>query len=196
MDHAISAGADRDARPPARLVGRGAVGSSAVYVLSDVLELLAGGFTTVQLVLTYLAEATLPLFVLGLYAVQRPRIGRLGLLGALGYAYVYVYFTGSVTYSLVEHTPDWVALTASMGPWFLAHGALMVIAGTCFGLAVVRAGVLPRWTGYTLIAGVGLVAATAGLPDLVRVIAATIRATAFIGMGVALLRAPWSRMDG
>jgi len=50
--------------------------------------------------------------------------------------------------------------------------------------------VLPRWTGYTLIVGVCLVAITIGLPDPVRTTAATVRAAAFIGMGVAILRLP------
>jgi hypothetical protein len=38
----------------------------------------------------------------------------------------------------------WIALTQRLGPWFLEHGAIIVVAGLCFGLAVVRAGVLPR----------------------------------------------------
>ena len=127
--------------------------------------------------------------MLGLYAVQRPSIGGLGLIGAVGYAYSYVAFTATVVYSFVEHTPDWVALTQRLGAWFLVHGAIMVVAGLCFGLAVVRAGVLPRWTGYTLMAGVCLVAATTSAPDLVRVAAATVRAAAFVGMGLAVLSA-------
>lgn len=170
------------------LVGLSAVGFSATYIVSDLIELAQGGFSTVQLVLTYLAEATLPLVVLGLYAVQRPRIGWLGLLGALGYAYAYVAFTGTVLYSLVEQTSDWVALNEHLGGWFFWHGVVMVAAGSCFGLAVVRAGVFPRWTGYALIAGVCLVAATTGLPDPIRTLAAAVRATAFIGMGASLLR--------
>jgi Ca2+/Na+ antiporter len=64
----------------------------------------------------------------------------------------------------------------------------MVVAGGCFGLAVTRAGVFPRWTGYALVAGVVLVAATTALPDLVRTLAAAVRAGAFIGMGVSVLR--------
>ena len=95
-----------------------------------------------------------------IYALQHPHIGRLGLIGALGYAYSYVAFTATVVYSFVEHTPDWVALTQRLGTWFLVHGAIMVVAGLCFGLAVVRAGVLPRWTAFTLMAGVCLVAVT------------------------------------
>lgn len=65
---------------------------------------------------------------------------------------------------------------------------IMVVAGIGFGLAVLRAGVFPRWTGYTLMAGVCLVAATVELPDVVRVLSAAVRAAAFIGMGVAALR--------
>lgn len=170
------------------VVGLGAVVSSATYVLSDLLELANGGFSTAQLVLTYLAEATLPLVVLGLAAVQRPRIGTLGLVSATLYAYTYVYFTGTVTYSLVERVPDWAALAERMGPMLTAHGVLMVVAGILFGLAVARAGVLPRWTGYLLMVGVCLVAAANWMPDIPRVVAATVRASSFIGMGVALLR--------
>jgi len=52
------------------VVGIGAVASSAAYVVSGLLEPANGGFTTLQLVLTHVAEAPLPLFVLGLAAVQ------------------------------------------------------------------------------------------------------------------------------
>ena len=169
------------------LVGLAAAGFSVAYVVADVIELVQGGFSTVQLALTYAAEAALPLFVIGLFAVQRPRIGRLGLVGAVGYAYAYIAFTATVVYSLVENVDDWAALTQRLEPWFVVHGAIMVAAGICFGLAVVRAGVFPRWTGWTLIAGVLLVAATTGLPDSLRTLAAAVRATAFIGMGLSTL---------
>src|SRR5687767_6769809 len=88
-------------------IGVAAVVFSGLYFASDVLELVHGGFSTPQLVLTYLAEAAIPLFVLGLYAVQRPHIGRLGLLGAVGYAYAYVFFTGTVLLALVDRSADW-----------------------------------------------------------------------------------------
>ena len=189
-------GGDRDVRRHGEsrqlrvLVGLGAMVFSIIYILSDLIELAQGGFSPVQLALTYAAEAALPLFVLGIYALQRPHIGRLGLIGALGYAYSYVAFTATVVYSFVEHTPDWVALTQRLDTWFLVHGAIMVVAGLCFGLAVVRAGVLPRWTAYMLMTGVCLVAVTVDMPDPVRVAAATVRAAAFVGMGLAILRMP------
>jgi len=87
------------------LVGVAAVAFSALYLLSDVIELAQGGFSTAQLALTYISEAAIPLFVVGIYAAQRPRIGRLGLLGAVGYAYTFVFFTSTVVFALVRTPP-------------------------------------------------------------------------------------------
>jgi hypothetical protein len=163
---------------------------SALYLLSDLLELVQGGFSMPQLVLTYLAESAIPLFVLGLYAVQRPHIGRLGLLGAVGYAYTYVFFTGTVLLALVNKSPDWDGLVGDLGPWVTFHGLLMVLAGSCFGVAVVRARVLPRWTGVLLIVGVILVALSSPLPGAVQALGAGVRDIAFAGMGLSLLTYP------
>jgi hypothetical protein len=110
------------------------------------------------------AEAAIPLFVIGLYAVQLPRIRRLGLAGAVGYAYAFIFFTGTVSFAPADHTRDWNALVHRMGPWIAIHGVVMVLAGLAFGLAVIRAGVLPRWTGVTLMVGVVLVAASSRPP--------------------------------
>jgi uncharacterized protein YndB with AHSA1/START domain len=170
------------------LVGVAAVAFSLLYFLSDVIELAHDGFSTGQLLLTLVAEATIPLFVIGLYVVQRPRIGRLGFAGAVGYAYTFVFFTGTVVFALVKGTPDWDALVHQMSPWVTVHGAAMVVAGLAFGLAVVRARVLPHWTGWALMAGVVLVAASSGLPGIVQTASAGVRDLAFAGMGTALLR--------
>ncbi len=73
-------GGDRDVRRRGELrqlqvlVGLGATVFSIIYILSDLIELAQGGFSPVQLALTYAAEAALPLFVLGIYALQRSRI--------------------------------------------------------------------------------------------------------------------------
>lgn len=68
------------------------------------------------------------------------------------------------------------------------HGVVMVIAGLAFGVAVIRAEVLPRWTGVCLMAGVLLVAITSGLPEVAQTAAAAVRDLAFIGMGASLWR--------
>lgn len=171
----------------AAAVGLAAVVFSALYVLSDVIEAIQGGFSVSQLWLTLAAEAAVPVFVVGLYLVQRPHIGRLGRFSAVAYAYSFVFFTGTVVYALLDGTSDYTALTSDLGVWMTVHGAIMVLAGLGFGVAVVRAGVLPRWTGVALMAGVLLVALSQGLPEGPQVLAAAIRALGFAGMGAALL---------
>lgn len=181
----------RSPRRPAPLelmVGSIAVAASALYLASDVIELAQGGFSTFQLWLTYVGEVTIPFFAIGLYAVQRPRIGRLGLIGAVAYAYAFVFFTSTIVYALVRNTPNWDALTKQMGTWIIIHGVVMVLGGLAFGLAVVRSGVLPRWTGIALMVGVVLVAAASNLPDAAQTGAAAVRDLALAGMGASLLR--------
>ena len=129
------------------------------------------GFSRPQLILTYVAA--IPVFVLGLYAVQRPRIGTLGLLGAIGYSCAYVFFTGTVLLALVNRSSDWDALVGDdLESWVTIHGLLMVVSGSTFGVAVVRAQVMPQWTGMTLVTGVILVAFASVLPSVAQTICA------------------------
>jgi hypothetical protein len=170
------------------VIGAAALVFSLLYLASDVIELLQGGFSTTQLALTYTGEAAVPLLVLGLYAVQRPWIGRIGLAGAVAYAYTFVFFTATAVVALVNRTSDWTALERQFGAWITVHGVLMVLAGVLFGVGVLRARVLPRWTGVALIVGMVLMAATTALPDGVRTASAGVRDLAFAAMGLALLR--------
>ena len=191
----------RDANA-APALGWAAVAFSALYLLSDVIEAVQGGFSPGQLWLTLVAEAAIPFVVIGLYRAQRPRIGPLGRVGAFAYAYAYVYFTGTVVYALVEHTPDYADLSDHLQPSMTIHGAIMVLAGMGFGIGVIRAGVLPRWTGVALMAGVVLVALTQNAPEGVQLLAAGVRALAFAGMGACVVSrwkpatGLWERADG
>jgi hypothetical protein len=54
--------------------------------------------------------------------VQRLRIGRLGLVGAVAYAYSFVFYTGTVLLALVNKTSDWDALINQLGAWMSIHG--------------------------------------------------------------------------
>ncbi len=62
------------------------VATSTGYLLSDLVEAARGGFSTGQLFLTLACEALIPFLVLGIYAAQRPAIGRLGRISAVAYA--------------------------------------------------------------------------------------------------------------
>jgi hypothetical protein len=171
-----------------RMAAMAALAFSALYLVSDTIEALQGGFSDSQLWMTLVAEAAIPVFVIGLYRAQLPQIGRLGRIGAMSYAYSYVFFTGTVVYAMVHQTSDFDALSHDLRPWMALHGAIMVLAGLCVGVAVIRAGVLPRWTGIALMAGVVLVAFSQNLPEGPQVFAAGVRDLAFAGMGAALLR--------
>ena len=172
----------------AMLIGGIALGFSVTYFLSDVIEALQGGFSDGQLWITLVSEAAIPVFVIGLAAVQQPRLGRLGRLSALAYAYSYVVFTGTVVYALVNHTKDYETLSAELGAVMVAHGAVMVLAGIGFGYAVLRARILPAWTALALMIGVVLVALAQGLPGQAQLAAAGVRDLGFAGMGAAVLR--------
>jgi hypothetical protein len=174
------------------LVGWSAVVFSALYLLSDVIEAAQGGFSTSQLWLTLIAEAAIPPVVLGICAMQRPQLGRLGEAAAVAYAAVYVFFTATVVYALVETTPDFDALTQRLDPWMTIGGVVMVLAGVGFGVAVLRARVLPRWTGVVLALGVVLVVLAADLAEPAQVLAAATRDLGLAAMGAALLLPPRS----
>jgi hypothetical protein len=187
-------------RPPERstggdaaivtLVGIAAVVFPLIYFVADLVEVAQGNFSTARLVLAFIGESPIPLFVVGLYAVQRPRIGRLGY-GAFAYAYSFVFFTSTVVFALAAGSKNWKAVTDTFDGWCTVFGAIMVVGGIAFGAAVIKAATLPRWTGICLMVGVVLVAVTAGASNAVRTTAAALPDAAFIGMGVALLRARW-----
>jgi predicted Na+-dependent transporter len=170
------------------VVGTTALVSSVVYFLSDFVEAVEGGFSVPQLWMTLVGEVLVPLFVVGLCVVQRPRLGWLGRIGAYVYAYSFLFFTGTVIYALATGTPDYATLSRELDPAMTVHGAVFVLAGLAFGYAVLRAGVLPRWTAIALMLGVCLVAATQGMSEASQLAAAGIRDLAFAGMGVAALR--------
>jgi hypothetical protein len=175
---------------PRVLLGASAVLFSVLYLVSDVLEALEGGFSAGQLWLTLVAEAAIPPIVVGLHLAQRPRIARSAAIPAVAYAYAYVYFTGTVVYALVMGTPDYATLSEQLGLAMTVHGVIMFVAGVWFGAAVARAGVVPRWTGVALALGVTLVVATQGAPEGLQLLAVAVRALGIAGMGAGLLVRP------
>ena len=77
-DRRPAAGSGHDHASGRRLLlGLFTVAASLLYFVSDLIEVVQGGFSTGQLWLTLLAEASIPVFVIGLAVAQRPRLGRL-----------------------------------------------------------------------------------------------------------------------
>jgi hypothetical protein len=172
------------------LIGVAAIAFSGLYVVSDLMELAAGGLYTGQLIVTYLAEASIPFFVLGLHSVQQPRGGWASLVGALMYGVAFVGFSATVLYPLVTGTRDADAVLDDFGAIYGVNAALAFVGGLLFGASVLRARTFPRWTGLALIVGLLLTAllAVLGLPESVQTVGTALRSAGFAGMGVACLR--------
>jgi hypothetical protein len=141
--------------------------------------------------LNYLAFLPIPAVMIGLYAVQRPRIPRLGLVGAFLYGAAFVYFAHTTLLALALRVPTYERLWDQLGVTYTAHGVLMVVGGGAFGLATIRAGIVPSWTAWLFLSGIGLnlIVASLSLPDLLQTIGSALRNLGLIAMGVVTLRA-------
>jgi hypothetical protein len=173
-----------------RLIGWGAIAAPALHTVTDVMEWAQGGFSPPQLWINYAAFVPLPAILIGLYAAQRPAIGRLGLAGALAYGYAFIYFAHTTLVALSSRAPDYETLWAGLGGMYTAHGVIMIAGGLAFGWATLRAGVLPRGAAALFLAGVA-VNAVLGLlpvPDLLQTIGSTVRNLGLIGLGWAISR--------
>ncbi len=173
-----------------RLVGAGAILAPLLHTFTDVVEAVQGGFSVAQLWLNYAAFVPVPALVVGLWWAQRPRSGWLGLAGALGYGWAFVYFAHTTLLALEQRAPDYAALWEGLGRTYTAHGALMIAAGAAFALDAWRARVVPRWASAALLAGLGtnLVLALFTLPPVLQVVGSAARNLGLAGMGLALLR--------
>ena len=172
------------------LIGVAAIVSSGLYIVSDLMELASGGLYTGQLIVTYLAEASIPFFVVGLNSVQQPRGGWPSLIGALMYGVAFVGFSATVLYPLVTGARDADAVFNDFGAIYGVNAALAFAGGLLFGASVLRAQIFPRWTGVALIVGLLVTAllAALGLPESVQTVGTALRSVGFAWMGVACLR--------
>ncbi|MDJ0704895.1 MAG: hypothetical protein QNJ46_16560 [Leptolyngbyaceae cyanobacterium MO_188.B28] len=173
-----------------KLIGVGAITAPGVHTLTDIAEWIAGGFSTQQLWANYLAFIVAPFLMVGLYAVQRSKIGALGLIGSLLYGASFVYFAHTTLYALTEHVRDYETLWERLGNLYTMHGLLMILGGIAFGAATYRARVFPRWTPVVFLAGVvlNLVLTLVAAPDLFQTLGSALRNLGLIGMGAYLVR--------
>lgn len=173
------------------LIAWSAVLFPILHSLTDVMEWWQGGFSPLQLWLNYVAFLPLTILLIGLYAVQLPRISLIGLSGAILYGFAFVYFAFSTLYALSVGAATYEQLWSQIGWVYTLHGGLMVAGGLLFGLASVRARVLPRWATGVFLLGIllNLVVALLPLPDLLQTIGSGIRNVGLAGMGWAVITA-------
>ncbi len=173
-----------------RLTILGAILAPSLHTFTDILEWAHGGFYPIQLWLNYFAFLPLPAVMLGLYAAQRPRISSMGLLGAIGYGFAFIYFTHTTLLALAATTHDYQQLWGELGTTYTFHGVLMIAAGIAFGGATLRAKVLPSWTAWPFLAGIGLnlIIGLLSAPEIYQIVGSLLRNFALVGMGWAIAR--------
>lgn len=172
-----------------KLVGSAAIIAPAVHSLTDASEWLSGGFSTPALWLNYAAFLPLPALLLGLYALQRPRISILGLAGAILYGFAFIYFAHTTLFALALRTENYQQLWEQLGGIYTVHGGVMVVGGLAFAWATARAHVFPEWTAWLFAAGIllNLLMALLPVPELLQTVGTLLRNLGLMGMGWAVL---------
>lgn len=167
-----------------------AIIAPTLHLVSDVLELTGGGFSHIQLLINYAGFLPMPFLMIGLYAVQCPRIGWFGLIGSVLYGIAFIYFAHTTLYALEESIPNYETLWRKLGENYTFHGGLMVVGGVMFGIDSLRARIL--WRGAIGLFMVGIIfnlsLALLSLPDILQILGSSMRNLGLIAMGVGIAR--------
>jgi hypothetical protein len=167
-----------------------AIIAPGLHLVSDVLEWAGGGFSRFQLLINYMGFLPMPFLMIGLYAVQRPQIGWVGLLGSVLYAVAFIYFTHTTLYAIEESIPDYETLWSRLGGVYTFHGGLMVVGGALLGLSALQAKVLWRGAVSLFLIGIALnlVLNLLPLPEILQTLGNTVRNVGLMGIGFGLMR--------
>lgn len=170
-------------------VGIATITASLLHIASDVMEWAGGGFSPAQLGINYAAFLMMPFCMMGLCAVQWPKIGRLGLAGAGLYSIAFIYFAHTTMLSIENALPNYETLWQKLGWVYTLHGAFMIIGGLVFTESSIRAGVLSKPWVAVFLAGlaINLLIVFLPLPDIFQTVGSGIRNLGLIGIGAALL---------
>ena len=167
-----------------------AILAPTLHLLSDVLEWNSGGFSHMQLLINYVGFLPIPFLLFGLYAYQRPQIGWDGLLGSVLYGIAFIYFAHTTLIAIEGSISNYEMLLGKLGDVYTFHGGLMVVGGTMFGIASLRAKVL--WQGAVSLFMVGIIlnfgVALLPLPDILQILGSSVRNLGLIAMGVSIIR--------
>jgi hypothetical protein len=165
-----------------------AIIAPALHLLSDVMEWFAG-FSPAQLWINYAAFVLMPFMIIGLYAVQRPKIGWAGLTGAVLYGISFIYFTHTTLYAIEGSVADYETLWNKLGVVYTVHGGLMVAGGLLFSFASLKAKILWHGAVISFLAGIiiNFILGLLPLPDILQTVGSALRNFGLMGMGAGLI---------
>ena len=175
--------------PWAIIVGASAIAGPALHTLSDVLEWYQNGYSATQLWLKYFAFVPMPWLLLGICLVHTPRLGALGIVGALLYGMGFVYFEHTVLYALTEGISNYTELKGRLGTLNTVYGTFMIYGALIFAWAVFHTKQIPRYSVFLLALGVvvNIVLWLLAVPDTYQTIGSAVR-----NLGIACIG--WSLM--
>ena len=171
------------------VVGAAAIAAPVLHCITDAMEWLQGGFSSLQLWLNYLAFLPMPWLLLGIYVLRAEKLAPSALVGALLYGAAFSYFIYTTLFALQSQVPNYEALWQHLGFTYTVHGAAMVVGGLLFAWAALRNSALPRLAVGLFAAGllVNLGLALAPAADIMQTVGTAIRNAGIVGMGYALL---------
>ncbi|MEZ5343967.1 MAG: hypothetical protein R2681_00295 [Pyrinomonadaceae bacterium] len=172
-----------------RIVAFVAIVAPTLHLISDIMEWSIGGYSRIQLLINYMGFVPVPFLILGLYAVQRPKIGLLGLTGSILYGIAFIYFAHTTLFAYEESFANYEALWDRLGNVYTFHGGLMVFGGLLFGFASLKVRVLGQKWIILFIFGLSLnfVLAFLPIPDVIQTIGSLFRNIGMIGIGFGLM---------
>ena len=196
-----------------RLSGLAAILAGAIFAgiqpfhPPDVLSSVTTGAWTIIISLKLIMCILFLAGTAGLYARQATSIGWLGLLGLVLLSLSWWLQTGFVFAELLilpvlaTSTPEFVESylgvvngnpgdfqIGALVPIYALLGVCYLLGGLTFGIATLRAGILPRWPALLLALSAAATPAAALLPHEIQRLAAIPMGAAFAWLGYALLR--------
>lgn len=167
--------------------GGAVAGAGLLLVVSETVERIGGGLTPASYTATIAAFAAIAATAWILHRGQGHRAGRYGLVATA------LFTIGAGLESVVDvigfGEPTLAELQESTGLLGAIAGPALVIGTVAFGVAVLRARVLPRWTGIVAVTTPWLLVATSfGLPTAVASIGNMILGAALAAMGLQVAR--------
>jgi hypothetical protein len=161
------------------------------WALSEIIELALGGRTQMSLFLTAAFHLLMVFGIWGAFIGQGERRGQPSMVAAL---------LVSIGYLVMIYPPLKVGIDPKLTlhgfmdayPAFKAAGLAAVFGKSLFGLAILRSGAYPVWTGIVLLIGPLLFAGLmlAGGPDRVAIITNLCVAAALLAIGLRAMRLP------
>jgi len=177
-----------------RLSGLATILAAGIWILTEIIEVAAGGFTPVQLSLTFIAFVILPFGVLGVHAAQAPRGDWISLIGAVCFAGSFIIWSGVTMLDMVLKTATEmdVASGGDVKKTVYSIGIVLTLVGSIvFGIATLRGGLFSKWPGIILIVSAVLFfpLSRVQLPMIVWNAMNVVSCVALIGLGWGV----WSR---